>query len=296
MKDAFKENGYLYIPEVIPPELITKLKALSKKIEEKALEGHRVGELSNGICVIEDPVGPRVMRCDDIFRHDFELLNELIAHPKLLRLIKELCGPTAVILQADLLWKQQHPHPVILWHQGAPSEHDSHYLNIGIYLDHARENDGCVRYVPGTQYELQDISKVEENFGWNPPGVVQVPANPGDIVVQEMMVLHASEPKRSDGARRTIYIEVRPYEALVSEARQSQDWIDLRRFWMSEVLKYDENGIYSDEEKLFYNETNPYTKEELLQKLSEVHEPPIPAVYSTFTSQGPGYPIPEDLK
>ncbi len=296
MIESFQSNGYLHVPHVIPEHLIESFKSLANVLEAKALEAHKQGDQLIGACVIEDKVGPRIMRCNDLYLHEFNLLNQLIASPKLLKKIKELCGPKAIVIQSDLLFKQQHPHPVIKWHQDAPTEDSSHFLNIGIYLDSADKDDGCLRYLPGTQHELQDIASIEKMFGWNPPGVVQVPAEPGDIIIQDMMVLHASEPKRSEGARRTVYIEVRSYEALVEEGIYNRDWIDLRKCWMGEILKYDEEDIYTDEEKAFFQNDHQPQEEVLIKKLHEVTSPSIPAAYGIFNVEGPNYPIPDNLK
>ncbi|MEJ2043261.1 MAG: hypothetical protein P8X74_02070 [Reinekea sp.] len=42
------------------------------------------------------------------------------------------------------------------------------------------------------------------------PGVVELAAQAGDILVQDMMILYGSQPKRSEGIRRTIYIDLNP--------------------------------------------------------------------------------------
>lgn len=59
----------------------------------------------------------------------------------------------------------------------------------------------------------------------------------GDILVQDMMILHGSPPKRSPGTRRTIYVELRPVEGVLESEAQSEQWVELRRRWMGLVLK-----------------------------------------------------------
>lgn len=292
----FKEQGYLLTGITLPENHLQQFRQIAEAIEKEALEAYAKDEPLHGACVLEDPVGPRLMRYDDLFLNYAEKLNQMLAHPELLQLMKDLCGSQVVPLQADILYKHQHPHPVVKWHQGAPSNHDSHYLNIGIYLDNADLDDGCLRYVPGTQHELQDIAGVEREHGWNPPGVIQVPARAGDIILQEMMVLHGSEPKRSPGARRTIYVEARPYEAVRADEAQDLHWLDLRRFWMAEILKHDTAGVFTEEEKAFYNKGYDMSLDELLKEIHEHHCPPIPAVYNYFPVENPNYPIPADLQ
>ena len=110
------------------------------------------------------------------------------------------------------------------------------------------------------------------------------------------MVLHGSEPKRSPGARRTVYVEARPFEAVISDIHYDEHWSTLRRFWMAEILKWDSQSIFTDEEKAFYNEGYNLTCEELMKQISAHHCPPIPAVYNYQETEGPDYPIPADLK
>jgi len=294
--EFFKANGYLLSGIRLSDDLLTEFQNISRDLELKALSAHSNGHQLHGACVIEDPVGSRLMRYDDLFLNHFDELNRLLATPELLRLVKSLCGPRAVFLQADILYKHQHPHPVVKWHQGAPSSHDSHYLNIGIYLDNADLNDGCLRYVPGTHHDLQDIGQIEREFGWNPPGVVQAPAKSGDIMLQEMMILHSSEPKRSAGTRRTIYVEARPYEAVQADNRQDFRWLELRRFWMAEILKKDTEQVFTESEKTFFNKEYDMSTEQLIREISSHICPPIPAVYNFQDDEGPDYPIPLDLK
>ena len=293
--NTFNDQGYILTDIKIPEPQLSRFREIAIEIEGQALMAQSQGSAIHGACVINDSVGSRLMRFDDLHLNYTDDLNKLLAMPGLLRAIKELCGPHVVILQADLLYKHQHPHPVIKWHQGAPSNHKSHYLNIGLYLDNADVDDGCLRYVPGTQHGLVDIDHVERVYGWNPNGVVQVPAKAGEVLIQEMMVLHSSEPKRSEGARRTIYVEARPYEAVKADAKQDLHWLELRRFWMAEILKLDFEGVFTAEERAFYEAGYNLTKEELMNEISNHHCPPIPAVYNFQDTTGPDYPIPSDL-
>ncbi len=292
--NEFLSKGYIRYENALPSDLLEKWRAIADDLEREAMEDYSKGQLTQQFCVIEDPVGPRLMRFEELYKSHLDELIELLSIQPMLEIMKELSGPSSVVVYSDLLYKHQHPHPVIKWHQGAPHSRKFPYLNIGIYLDDANVDDGCLRYVPGTQFELQDISEIEQNFGWNPPGVVQQPAKAGDILVQDMMILHSSEPKRSPGPRRTIYVEVRPHESVSEDQMASQEWLDSRRLLMNEVLNYRDQSIFDDKEKSFFDEST-LTKSELQTLLKAAHLTPIPAVYSYQNEQGPDYPIPGDL-
>lgn len=293
-KEQFLKDGYLLFHNALSPELLGKWRKIADDIESRALETHAQGEYMERTCVVEDAVGPRLMRCDELYLSHTEALLELLSIDTMQKIIKELSGPSSVVIYSDLLYKHQHPHPVIKWHQDSPHSRNYPYLNIGIYLDDANEDDGCLRYVPGTQSQLQPISELEKDYGWNPPGVVQQPAKAGDILVQDMMILHSSEPKRSPGARRTIYVEVRPIAGVTEQQEVSDTWLNSRKALMATLLNKIPEGYFSQSEKAFYGEPveNP---DELAGQMGKDHLSPIAAVYSISDVKGPDYPVAADL-
>ncbi|MCE7994689.1 MAG: phytanoyl-CoA dioxygenase family protein [Roseivirga sp.] len=293
-KEQFLKDGYLLFPKAIPQELLKKWQQLADNIESAALAAHALGDRMEKACVVEDKIGPRLMRFDELYLSHTQALLELLSIDTMQGIIKELSGPSSVVIYCDLLFKHQHPHPVIKWHQGSPHSRNYPYLNIGIYLDNANEDDGCLRYVPGTQDKLQPISDIEREHGWTPPGLVQQPAKVGDILVQDMMILHSSEPKRSPGARRTIYVEVRPIEGIIEQQKVSDTWLDSRKAFMATLLETNPGDYFSKEEKAFFGKPAQSSKE-LANLMGSDHLNPIPAVYSVMDIKGPGYPVPDDL-
>lgn len=289
--EQYQQQGFCLIEQGLPAHLLKRWQELAEKIETEAIEQHRDGHIHEKVCIVQDKVGPRVLRYDDMFAIDAKLVNETLACPAMLDMTKNLVGRGAVPVQMDIVYKQQHPHPVIKWHQGAQHSREYPYLNIGIYLDDAPCGDGCLRYVPNTQNELQDIGQLSKDHGWEIPGVVEQPAMAGDILVQDMMILHGSQPKRSEGVRRTIYIELRPWQSITS---QSAQWAELRKAWMSAVLEYDETGIWPEE----WREDYPVVEDKhaLFQDIMVKQEPPEPAFWGGMPVQTDDYPVPADMK
>jgi hypothetical protein len=294
-RDQLLTDGFTLLPGALPAGLLAHWRDLAERLEATALEAYGRNDLPHGVCVVEDPVGPRVMRCDDVLGEDRDAVLDLLACPGMMAVARELCGRGVVPMQLDILFKQQHPSSVILWHQGAPHPRGYPYLNVGIYLDDADANDGCLRYVPGTQHELQDIQAISEAGGWDPPGVVELPAKAGDILVQDMMVLHGSQPKRTPGARRTIYVELRPAAGILESGAQSEEWMELRKRWMALVVRRADASDWPEEWADDLPADLAGDEEEVAAILS-VTEPPIPAVYATHTPQRADYPIPADLR
>lgn len=283
-------DGFVSLPGAVPSGLIERWRALADRLETAALEAHDKSERIHGACVIEDPVGPRLMRQDDLLLIEPDATLDLLACSGMLAVARDLCGRGSVPLQMDLLFKHQHPHPIILWHQGAPHPRGAPYLNVGIYLDDADEGDGCLRYVPGTQHELQDICALAEEHGWDIPGTVEQPAKAGDILVQDMMILHGSAPKWSPGPRRTIYVELRPVEGILESGRQSEYWAELRERWMGLVLRRANDCAWPASWRKDPAD-DLRTDDEEIQAIMAHWEPPIPAVYCPHNIETDDYPV-----
>ncbi len=291
---AFLENGYLLLKNAIPKPLLEHWQNLAARLESDAMKAHQNGEQLHGACVVEDPVGPRLMRYDDILAIDSKACLDLLACPAMMAVARQLSGRGTVPLQLDVLYKQQHPHPVIKWHQGAPHPRGFPYLNVGIYLDDAPAGDGCLRYVPGTQQGLVDIEGLSAAHGWEIPGVVEQPAAAGDILIQDMMILHGSQPKRSPGVRRTIYVELRPHEGILESGEQSGRWADLRKQWMQLVL----NSGAEEWPEEWIGDYGSFegSEDEIIRNLVEEREAPTPAVWGVHPVESENYPVPEDMK
>ena len=289
------KDGYLRLPDALPATLLERWRNLSDQLEQKSLSAFDQSDHLHGACVVEDPVGPRLMRYDDIISIDPEAVLDLLACPAMLAVARELSGKGTVPLQLDILYKQQHPHPVILWHQGAPHPRSYPYLNVGVYLDDAPAGDGCLRYVPGTQHERQDICGLSQQYGWDIPGTVEQPARAGDILIQDMMILHGSQPKLSPGVRRTIYIEWRPAAGIMESGVQTELWAELRKRWMALVLQRADPEHWP-EEWLRELPSDPGTVDEVVADIMAQREPPIPAVYCHYPVEHDDYPVPGSIR
>ena len=292
-RDQLLTDGFVSLPDAVPPNLIDRWRLLADRFEAEALAAHRKSERVHGACVIEDPVGPRLMRQDDLLGIEPDATLDLLASPGMMAVARDLCGRGTVPLQMDLLYKHQHPHPLILWHQGAQHPRGFPYLNVGIYLDDADEGDGCLRYVPGTQHELQDICSLSEEHGWEIPGSVEQPAKAGDILVQDMMILHGSGPKWTPNPRRTIYLELRPAEGILESGKQSELWAELRKRWMGLILRRANASDWPDS----WREDVPANlgrDEDEIRSIMARWEPPIPAVYCPQNIETPDYPVPSE--
>lgn len=288
----FLNAGYVLLPSAMPPALLARWRDLATHLEVEAIEAYHRAEPLKGSSVEESPMGTHLKSYDDILEVAPDAVLDLLACPAVMAVARQLCGRGVVPLQVYMVYKPM--GSVIKWHQDAPHPRDYPYLTVGIYLDAAQSGDGCLRYVPGTQHELQDIAKLSAEHGWAIPGMVEQPANAGDFLVHDIMTLHGSPCKRLPGSRRTIYVEFRPAAGIVESGAQSERWIELRKRWMGLVLR----RCYSVDWPAAWSSdipTNLGRDEDEIAEIFAYPEPAIPSVYSAYPVRTDDYPFPSDL-
>ncbi|MCG7560172.1 phytanoyl-CoA dioxygenase family protein [Pseudoalteromonas sp. McH1-42] len=291
----YEQNGFVRFEQALSQNLLARLRDLSVRLEDSAKADLAKGALRNQYFLSTESDEPKLFRYNDLLFDDPELVLELLASPTMMAICEKMVGLGCVPMQLDLVYKYPHPHPHIAWHHGAPHPRNYPYLNVGVYLDDADLDDGCLRYVPDTQHKVLDIYELSSQHGWDIPGVVQQPAKAGDILVQDMMILHSSEPKRSEGPRRTIYIELRPVEGIAESAMQTAQWAELRKQWMAHVIKAADPQDVPAGWLEYYGEPE-YDLSTLVTMIEEKRESPIPAVWSHRNVEHPDYPTPADLR
>ncbi|KAF7781855.1 hypothetical protein PRUB_b1202 [Pseudoalteromonas rubra] len=291
----YEQNGFVRFEQALSQDLLARLRDLSVRLEDSAKADLANGALRNQYFLSTESDEPKLFRYNDLLFDDPELVLALLASPTMMAICEQMVGLGCVPMQLDLVYKYPHPHPHIAWHHGAPHPRNYPYLNVGVYLDDADLDDGCLRYVPDTQHEVLDIYELSSQYGWDIPGVVQQPAKAGDILVQDMMILHSSEPKRSEGPRRTIYIELRPVEGIAESAMQTAQWAELRKQWMAHVIKAADPQDVPAGWLEYYGEPE-HDLPTLVTMIEEKRESPIPAVWSHRNVEHPDYPTPADLR
>lgn len=291
--NQFEQTGYLLLENALPKELLQKWRLIADELEKQAMSEYQQDVVGKDYCIVEDPVGPRLARYNNMLELRAQASIELLSCPAFISLSESLCGLGAIPIAMDILYKQQHPHPVINWHQGAQHPRTYPYLNIGIYLDDAPAGDGCLRYVPGTQHKVEDIHQLSEKYGWEIPGTVEQPAKAGDILIQDMMILHGSQPKHSKGCRRTIYIELRCWQGIVETQSQSKVWADLRKQFMALVLEQAQDIPKGWQQFYPIGQVN---QQQLITDMRARKEPNLPAIWASFPVEHPDYPVPSSLR
>lgn len=287
-KKAFETEGFLVLKNAIPEKLLTKWRKLLDDFNQTAVTSHLHGATPQNTSFIENGSTPLLGRVNDLLRIFPDALLEVMASPAIMAIARDLCGPNAIPLQSDVLFKHKHPTSAVIWHQDALHSRDFPYLNIGIYLDDAEPDDGCLRCVPGTQHTALEICELVKNFGWDIPHSENIAVKAGDIIIHDMMLLHGSQTKKREGVRRTIYLEIRPSNALDDGMVHSQKWVELRKRWMGMVVrKSTETWPEQTHGKL---PANLKSDAEEIEALFSLREAPLPSNCCFESVDFPGYP------
>ena len=274
---AIRKEGFVLLPNVLTPRQLIEWQKKLSELNEFAVGACNTQAQPTNMGFAESHGQTLLTRVNDLFAYYPDAVLDLMASPAILNIARGFGGEDIVPLQCDALFKQFYEHSEVLWHQDAIHSRNFPYFNIGIYLDDASAEDGCLELVPGSHHDVQDIRNLNNDFGWDIPGKIKVPAKAGDVIVHDMMVLHASGVKRNEKVRRTIYMEMRPAIAILDQGFQSKKWMELRRRWMAMVLRKSgmnfHNPSYIELIKDLANDADEF------EQILAHREPPVPALY-----------------
>lgn len=274
-KNEYLNQGFTSIKNAISSELLNRLQKMAKNFEKKVIENYKKGIDTPEACIFEG----KILRYNNIVSLDYETTLDLLASPVMIAIFRDICGKGPVPFMMDLFFKKASTNSTVLWHQDAPHSRNYPYVNVGIFLDDADEDDGCLRYVPNTQNKKQDIYIIVQEFDWDIPNSVEMPAKAGDINIHDMMILHGSKPKKTKNQRRTIYVEIRPFDAIIDSKIQTEKWAQLRNRFMGLVLRRANLSLLPEEWIKDYP-TDLKSDEEEIFNIFKNREPAIPANYA----------------
>lgn len=225
---AFDADGYLVLKQRIPAPL---LRRLQQAADRWIAEGRAVAPTDPAASDYQwaNRGGERRMfRVDYLHAKGEDASLELLGSPAVLGIAESLAGPDFVPTYESLVFKDEGDGAAIDWHQDAVHPRTHRIFNIDVYLDASRAGEGALRVAPGSHLAPVDVCQLQEEFGWDAPGVVQVELEPGDVLVHDVMVVHGSEAVTGNRLRRTIYYEFRAAEQILAEGPWDAEWVDRR--------------------------------------------------------------------
>lgn len=265
-KQFFLEQGYLHISNAIPQPLINKWKEL---LNAPGLGSFDFSDpfVANNICFLDAGKNDTISRINSLLGYYQEEVLELMSFPSILKIAEAICGTDSIPMQCDALFKHPHPFSEVAWHQDAIFPRQTPYINIGIYLDDANPGDGCIRLIPGTQNQEQNINSISQRGA----DIIDIPAKEGDIIIHDLMTVHSSSLKVQPGVRRTIYLEWWSASAALNHGYLSENWIEQLKNWKSILLQRSALEMETT--------TDLLPEKEVIEQLLTRRESPAPANY-----------------
>ncbi|WP_374008272.1 phytanoyl-CoA dioxygenase family protein [Leifsonia sp. LS-T14] len=224
----FDEQGYLILRDRIPADLLERLQSAAEQWIEEGAALPEGDDRAQDYQYADRPTGRVMFRIDYLHNKDNATSLELLGSPAVLGIAESLAGSSFVPTYESLVFKKAGDGAPISWHQDAVHPRTHRIFNIDVYLDPSRTGEGALRVAPGSHKQPVDVCQLQEEYGWDAPGVIQAEMNPGDVLVHDVMVVHGSEAVLGNRLRRTIYYEFRAAEQILTEGPWDAEWVDRR--------------------------------------------------------------------
>lgn len=228
----FDDNGYLVLHNWIPNTLLKRLQGAADAWIQDGWS--RFGEMPASKSWDEDWAfaqrehGKVMYRVNYLHDKGHAASLELLGSPQVLAVAESLCGKNFVPTYESMVFKQEGDGEAVKWHQDAVHPRQYRIFNYDLYLDESLADSGALRVIPRSQFSKSDPCQIADDYGWQPPGVITVEMQPGDVLLHDVMVVHGSPQTEGNKLRRTIYYEFRAAEEILDEGPWDREWIDRR--------------------------------------------------------------------
>jgi len=193
--DRYQESGILFPVPIFTPAEVEQLQSDFAALE--ARDGGRLRPMTNK--------KPYLL---------VRWINELVRHPRLLDAIEDIIGPNIMVWSAQFFAKKAGDPDFISWHQDGTywGLSSPEVVSAWIALTPSTVASGCMRVVPGshrTQIEHRDtfdpnnmLSRGQEvAVEVREEDAVDVVLQPGEVSLHNVLLVHGSNPNKSDHAR-----------------------------------------------------------------------------------------------
>jgi hypothetical protein len=233
--EFFREHGFLVMRDRVMPDHLADLDRELNRIAaaHETLKPVREGFSTEDPAKWPDPQTPVFRKIGGIYDHS-AAFQRLCVNDDVMRFLTEFYGPVIELYRDVVMMKQPLIGREKPWHQDAvywPYE-PNEFISATVALDSATLENGVLQVVPGSHLdgalphrgaELQvDLTpELQER-------TINVPMEPGDILMFHSLILHASEPNRSDRQRRLcIFSYMAPHFTFCGEGKDPQQRITI---------------------------------------------------------------------
>jgi Phytanoyl-CoA dioxygenase (PhyH) len=158
----------------------------------------------------------------------------LLGNPVILTLAGGLVGAPMIVCWEDLMVKEAGEPFGVPWHQDAETASDT-ACTIGVYI--VGSGDNPLRVIPGShRYGLLSESALSQAIRERERDAVTVDADPGDLVVHDLRVLHGSGPT-GEHSRFTIFLEFQSVDRVLAMPAWGEPFLAARRHFIPAAVR-----------------------------------------------------------
>jgi len=205
----FRREGFLILRELVDPGTLLELRA---EIDRIAAASRQASNLPGGLNLeqVQDPqrAAPAFRKIGGISRQS-EAFARLARHPRLVEMLRALLGPVVELYRDVAMMKAARVGRQKPWHQDSVywPWHPMDLVSVMTAIDDATASNGCLQIIPRTHTRVLqhfgDEQQIEPDASMR-ERTVGVPLRAGDALLFHSLLLHASEPNRSDRDRRVV--------------------------------------------------------------------------------------------
>jgi hypothetical protein len=265
--DFFKK-GYEVFPQLIPNELLEKLRDLFVFLMNPNDPRDKV--------VMENDEIKYVTNLENICSKGDLSCLALLGFSPILAIAEQICGDDFFMIQEFAVIKNLGDNLPVLWHQDMVNYRKGKCFTMGIYLDDADENDGALCVIPESHLSNLPICEIMDR------DFIQIPVKAGDVLIHDMMLAHKSEPLQKNKLRRVIYFEFLSTAQVRLEAIYTEELIERRtKLIPAAILKYKE--FFPNETSFDYKNSSNFSGNQSLEEtVQEIYAEPIRARPSAY--------------
>jgi hypothetical protein len=265
--DFFKK-GYEVFPQLIPNELLEKLRDLFVFLMNPNDPRDKV--------VMENDEIKYVTNLENICSKGDLSCLALLGFSPILAIAEQICGDDFFMIQEFAVIKNLGDNLPVLWHQDMVNDRKGKCFTMGIYLDDADENDGALCVIPESHLSNLPICEIMDR------DFIQIPVKAGDVLIHDMMLAHKSEPLQKNKLRRVIYFEFLSTVQVRLEAIYTEELIERRtKLIPASILKYKE--LFPNETPFDYKNSSIFNGDKSLKEtIQEIYAEPIRARPSAY--------------
>ncbi|WP_431689519.1 phytanoyl-CoA dioxygenase family protein [Hahella sp. NBU794] len=214
----FDRDGYVHIPAFLTSDLIHRYNARLTQVMQDCAQAPVQHVAFCG--------AQALFRVNELLRYFGAHTLYILGMPALQRLTQTLCEDEVVCTYESMLVRSAANATRVDWHRDMNHQQNGRIFTLGIYLDAALAEEDALQVLPGHHLSDAAISTLTSMLAGKMMTPLRLPTRPGDLLLHDVRLPHASPPVVSERMRKTLYFEFRPVRLLQNA---NPHWLTQRR-------------------------------------------------------------------